>query len=386
VKPGISLSNLEAKAIALNALGFADSKPTSVLDVFQRTNLLQVDSVNVFERAHYMPLFSRIGNYEKSELDNLTGGFNPTLIEYWAHEASIIRTQDLPLFHWRMKDNRYNEWDLKLGAWIEAELKARGPLTTSDLDHPGHARKGAWWGWSDVKHTLERMFFCGALVSGGRSGFKRVYALPEQVLPSRLMSTPPSQHDAQKELLVRAANSLGIGTQKDLADYFRIWPSKVTHLLHELVEEEKLLKVDVDGWQSDAYTTPLVNLTPSTHRGTTVLSPFDPVCWNRDRTSRIFGFDYKIEIYVPEPKRIFGYYSLPLLHNGNLIARLDLKSNRQEKTLMVQSSWAEESSKLKFPTAAVSKHLAQIANWQGLGSIQVAGKGNVALELGADRL
>jgi uncharacterized protein YcaQ len=129
-----------------------------------------------------------------------------------------------------------------------------------------------------------------------------------------------------------------------------------------------------------------VNLTPSTHRGTTVLSPFDPVCWNRDRTSRIFGFDYKIEIYVPEPKRIFGYYSLPLLHNGNLIARLDLKSNRQEKTLMVRSSWAEESSKLKFPTAAVSKHLAQIANWQGLGSIQVAGKGNVALELGADRL
>ena len=386
MKPAISLSNLEAKVIALNALGFADSKPTSVLEVFERTNLLQVDSVNVFERAHYMPLFSRIGNYEKSELDNLTGGFNPPLIEYWAHEASIIRTQDLPLFHWRMKDNRYNEWDQKLGSWIEAELKGRGPLTTSDFDHPGHARKGAWWGWSDVKRTLERMFFCGALVSGGRSGFKRVYALPEQVLPSGLMETPPSQHDAQKELLVRAANSLGIGTQKDLADYFRMWPSKVTHLLHELVEEEKLLKVDVDGWQSDAYTTPLVNLAPSIHHGTTVLSPFDPVCWNRDRTSRIFGFDYKIEIYVPEPKRVFGYYSLPLLHNGNLIARLDLKSNRQEKTLMVQSSWAEESSKLKFPTGAVSKHLAQIAKWQGLGSIQVAGKGNVALELGADRL
>lgn len=386
MKPAISLSNLEAKAIALNALGFADSKPTSVLEVFERTNLLQVDSVNVFERAHYMPLFSRIGNYNKSELDSLTGGFNPTLIEYWAHEASIIRTQDLPLFHWRMKDNRYNDWDQKLGAWIEEELRARGPLTTSDFDHPGHARKGSWWGWSDVKRTLERMFFCGALVSGGRSGFKRVYALPEQVLPSDLMNTPPSAHDAQKELLVRAANSLGIGTQKDLADYFRMWPSKVTHLLHELVEEGKLLKLDVDGWQADAYTTPSVNLAPSPHRGTTVLSPFDPVCWNRDRTSRIFGFDYKIEIYVPEPKRIFGYYSLPLLHNGNLIARLDLKSNRQEKTLMVQSSWAEESSKLKFPSAAVSKHLAQIAKWQGLDSIHVAGKGNVSLELGADTL
>lgn len=386
MKPAITLSNLEAKGIALNALGFADSKPTSVLEVFERTNLLQVDSVNVFERAHYMPLFSRIGNYDKSELDSLTGGFNPTLIEYWAHEASIIRTEDLPLFHWRMKDNRYNGWDQKLGAWIEAELRARGPLTTSDFDHPGHARKGSWWGWSDVKRTLERMFFCGALVSGGRSGFKRVYALPEQVLPSNLMTTPPSAHDAQKELLVRAANSLGIGTQKDLADYFRMWPSKVTHLLHELVEEGKLLKLDVDGWQANAYTTPSVDLAPSTHRGTTVLSPFDPVCWNRDRTSRIFGFDYKIEIYVPEQKRIFGYYSLPLLHNGNLIARLDLKSNRQEKTLMVQSSWAEETSRLKFPSAAVSKHLAQLAKWQGLDSIQVAGKGNVALELGANRL
>jgi uncharacterized protein YcaQ len=178
VKPGISLSNLEAKAIALNALGFADSKPTSVLDVFQRTNLLQVDSVNVFERAHYMPLFSRIGNYEKSELDNLTGGFNPTLIEYWAHEASIIRTQDLPLFHWRMKDNRYNEWDLKLGAWIEAELKARGPLTTSDLDHPGHARKGAWWGWSGKAHARANVLL-------RRLGFRRQKRFQARLRPSR---------------------------------------------------------------------------------------------------------------------------------------------------------------------------------------------------------
>jgi hypothetical protein len=386
VKPAISLSNLEAKTIALDALGFADNPPTSILEVFGRNNLLQVDSVNVFERAHYLPLFSRIGNFQKSELDDLTGGFDPTLIEYWAHEASIIRTQDLPLFHWRMKDNRYNEWDQKLGNWIIDELKNRGPLTTSDFDHPGHERKGSWWGWSDVKRTLERMFFCGALVSGGRNGFKRVYALPEQVLPSGLMDAPPSQHDAQKELLVRAANSLGIGTQKDLADYFRMWPSKVTHLLHELVEDGKLLKAKVVGWQSDGYTTPRVNLSPSTHRGTTVLSPFDPVCWNRDRTSRIFGFDYKIEIYVPEPKRVFGYYSLPLLHNGNLIARLDLKSNRQQQTLQVQSSWAEQSAQAKFPAAAVSKHLSEIAKWQGLNSIQIASKGNVFLELGADRL
>ena len=382
----ISLSNLEAKAIALGALGFTDQKPSTVLEVFERTHLLQVDSVNVFERAHYMPLFSRLGLYDKSELDNLTGGFNPKLIEYWAHEASIIKTEDLPLFDWRMKDNRYNEWDQKLGVWITNELKTRGPLTTSDFEHPGHARKGSWWGWSDVKRTLERMFFCGALVSGGRSSFKRIYALPEQVLPTGLMDTPPSQDEAQKVLLTKAALSLGIGNQKDLADYFRIRSSKVTHLLHELVEDGKLLKANVAGWQAAAYLHPNTELNPSRHKGTTVLSPFDPVCWNRDRTSRIFGFDYKIEIYVPEPKRRFGYYSLPLLHNGDLIARLDLKSNRQEKTLQVKSSWAEESNLSKFPSVAVTKHLNQIAKWQGLKAIEIADKGNVALELGADSL
>lgn len=386
MKPLISLSKAEAKAIALDALGFSDARPQSVWDVFDRTNLLQVDSVNVFERAHYMPLFSRLGSYQKSELDDLTGGFNPELIEYWAHEASIIRTQDLPLFHWRMSDNRYTTWDTKLATWITNELKERGPLTTSDFEHPGHARKGSWWGWSDVKRTLERMFFCGALVSGGRSGFKRIYALPEQVLPSDLMASPPSQPEAQKVLLTRAANSLGVGTQNDLADYFRMSPGKVSHLIQELIEDGRLMKLEVEGWKTTGYAIPEVNLTPPTHQGTTVLSPFDPVCWNRERTSRVFGFDYKIEIYVPEPKRVFGYYSLPLLHNGELIARLDLKSNRQQKTLQVQSSWVEESKVSKFPKSAVTKHLSHIAKWQGLKEIEIAKKGNVSLELGSDRL
>jgi uncharacterized protein YcaQ len=386
VNAAISLSNLEAKAIALDALGFANQKPISVLDVFERTNLLQVDSVNVFERAHYLPLFSRIGNFDKTQLDSLTGGFDPKLIEYWAHEASIIKTADLPLFHWRMKDNRYNDWDKKLGAWIVAELTSRGPLTTSDFEHPGHARKGSWWGWSDVKRTLERMFYCGALVSGGRSGFKRVYALPEQVLPGELMASPPSTEQAQKILLTRAAKSLGVASQRDLADYFRIPATKVTHLLDELVEDNTLVRFRVDGWNVGGYGIADLKLDPAKHTGTTVVSPFDPVCWNRDRTSRIFGFDYKIEIYVPEPKRIFGYYSLPVLHNGNFIARIDLKSNRQENTLQVKSTWAEENQVSKFPNSAVGRHLNEIANWQGLNSIAVSGLGNVSLESSTDSL
>ena len=386
MKPAITLSNLEAKAIALDALGFINSKPTSVLEVFDRTNLLQVDSVNVFERAHYMPLFSRIGNYNKSDLDDLMGGFNPKLIEYWAHEASIIKTDELPLFHWRMSDNRYNSWDEALGKWIVNELQARGPLNTSEFEHPDHARKGSWWGWSDVKRTLERMFYCGAVVSGGRDKFKRIYALPEQVLPSAMMENPPTKDEAHKALLLKAAGSLGVADQKDLSDYFRLRSTGLTHLLHELVEEGMLVTAAIPGWKSQGYLLPNTNLSPGSHKGTTILSPFDPVCWNRDRTSRIFGFDYKIEIYVPEPKRVFGYYSLPLLHNGELIARLDLKSNRKANTLQVKSAWAEAKATNKFPVAAVTKHLTQIAKWQGLSSIEVAEKGNVALELGADFL
>lgn len=384
MKPQLSLSNDEARAVALDSLGFIDSKPTSVLEVVNRTNLLQVDSVNVFERAHYLPLFSRLGRYDKSELDQLTGGFNPKLIEYWAHEASIIKTDELPLFHWRMSDNRYNNWNETLGRRIVAELKARGPLTTSDFEHPDHSRKGAWWGWSDVKQTLERMFYCGALVSGGRTKFKRIYALPEQVLPSKLLENAPTASEAQKGLLVKAAVSLGVGTKKDLADYFRLKVVDIKPHFDELVEEGRLTPVTVDGWNEIAYVSPETNLHPKTHKGTTVLSPFDPVCWNRERTSRLFGFDYKIEIYVPAEKRKFGYYSLPVLHDGELIARLDLKSNRQLNTLQVQSSWAEESQIECFPAMALSAHLNAIAKWQGLSKLEIAKTGNVALELVTD--
>jgi len=382
VIPALELSAVEAKNIAIQTLGFTNPKPANVSDVFKHLHLLQVDSVNVFERAHYMPLFSRLGNYQKSELDSLLGGSNPHLIEYWAHEACIIETADLPLFHFRMSENRYQNWDLKLGAWIVNELRTRGPLTTSDFDHPDHSRKGAWWGWSDVKRTLERMFYCGQLVSGGRDKFKRIYALPEQILPSKLLENPPTELEAKKQLLVKASKALGVADQKELADYFRIWqPAKLTPLLNELVEEGELVATKIDGWNTTAYVNRATNLNAPKHQGTTILSPFDPLCWCRPRASRLFNFDYKIEIYVPEPKRIYGYYSLPLLHNGELIARIDLKSNRQRGVLEVKSTWAEESKVKTFPAQAVSKHLKQVVKWQGLQQVEVFEKGNVRLEL-----
>jgi uncharacterized protein YcaQ len=200
------------------------------------------------------------------------------------------------------------------------------------------------------------------------------------------MASPPATLQAQKILLTRAAKSLGVASQRDLADYFRIPATKVTHLLDELVEDNTLVRFRVDGWNVGGYGIADLKLDPAKHTGTTVVSPFDPVCWNRDRTSRIFGFDYKIEIYVPEPKRIFGYYSLPVLHNGNFIARIDLKNNRQENTLQVKSTWAEENQVSKFPNSAVGRHLNEIANWQGLSSIAVSGQGNVSLESSTDSL
>jgi uncharacterized protein YcaQ len=230
------------------------------------------------------------------------------------------------------------------------------------------------------------MFYCGALVSGGRTNFKRIYALPEQVLPSALLENPPTVADAQKELLVKAAISLGVGTIKDMADYFRLKSKDVVTHFDELVEDGRLNQVAVEGWKEPAYVSPKADLNPMAHEGTTVLSPFDPICWNRDRTSRLFGFDYKIEIYVPAEKRKFGYYSLPVLHNGQLIARLDLKSNRQLNKLQVQSSWAEESQVGTFPTQEVSVHLNEVAKWQGLSSIEIAETGNISLELVTDLL
>ena len=388
-----SLSAKQAKLLALHACGLDTRQDKTVLDVITRFGMLQIDSVNVFERAHYMPLFSRLGSYDKKDLDSLTGGKNPTLIEYWAHQASFIKTEDFPLFDWRMQWYRdraslagsFEKENKKLVAWIKAELLANGPMTSSQFEHEENKRQGSWWGWSNVKRALERMIDQGVLIAAGRQNFSRIYALPEQVIPTKILNKSVDHIKAQEQLISNASRLMGVGTVKDIANVYCQNATEVKPILASLLEQGVIQEVTVENWKDKAFIHKdfidfnFKEIKPSL---TTVLSPFDPLTWQRERALRIFNFDYRIEIYTPEPKRIYGYYSLPTLHKDNLVARIDLKSDRQNKTLLVQSAWHEKHltpKEVETSAKAISKHLVEVKKWQGLESIEAKPKGNLEL-------
>lgn len=394
----LEFSASEARLLSLRQQGVDSKRDQSVLEVISRLGLLQIDSVNVFERAHYLPLFSRLGNFKKSELEDLMGGFHPTLIEYWAHEASIIPLENWPLYRWRMnayRDKYVTKWGMEAGnkkliAQIRHQLEANGPMTSSQFESDANKRSGSWWGWSDLKRALEYMFLVGDVVSGGRDAFRRLYALPEQILPKHVLEHHPSADESKKALLLQAAMAHGVGTYTDLVDWHRMSVSSHRKLFAELIESGDLLEVSVAGWQQPAFIhrdAQLDGLGPkSPGSRTTILSPFDPVCWNRDRIQRMFGFEYRIEIYTPEPKRHFGYYTLPILHGRDLVGRIDLKSDRQGKRLMVQASWHEaklSNAQVSGVAKALTKHLKTVQDWQGLTETVISPKGNLALELAA---
>jgi len=392
-----TLSAREAKLLALYACGLDSRQDKSVLDVITRFGMLQIDSVNVFERAHYMPLFSRLGAFDKNDLDSLTQGKHPELIEYWAHQASFIKTTDLPLFDWRMqwyRDRAANKesWQSqhkKLINWILAELKANGPMTHSQFEHEENARAGSWWGWSNVKIALERLMRQGEVIATGRKNFSRVYALPEQALPKSVLNKTVDHQTGKMKLFGNAAKLMGVGTVRDIANVYCIYPSEAKPIVADLEELGIVREVSVEGWKEKAYlhkdfeSFDFKSVKPEL---TTLLSPFDPLTWQRERAVRIFDFDYKIEIYVPEPKRIYGYYTLPTLHKDKLVARIDLKSDRQNSSLLVQSAWhelslsAKELTQIKKP---LTKHLKDVQKWQGLDALEIKPKGNLGLELSA---
>ena len=392
-----SLSARQAKLLALHACGLDTRQDKSVLDVISRFGMLQIDSVNVFERAHYMPLFSRLGAFDKKELDSLTGGKNPTLIEYWAHQASFIKTEDFPLFDWRMQWYRdraarpesFDSEHKKLISWIKAELAANGPMTASQFEHEENKRKGTWWGWSNVKTALERKIDQGEIIAAGRTNFSRIYALPEQILPKKILNKTVHHIKAQEQLLSNAARLMGVGTIKDIANVYCQTATEINPIIASLLEQGVVQEVTVEKWKDKAFIHKdfidynFKEIKPSL---TTVLSPFDPLTWQRERALRIFNFDYRIEIYTPEPKRIYGYYSLPTLHKDNLVARIDLKSDRQNKTLLVQSAWHEKHltpKEVETSGKAITKHLVEVRKWQGLDGIQAKPNGNLKLELPA---
>jgi uncharacterized protein YcaQ len=376
-----SISLPQARRIALAAQGFGLGRPVSVAPlqlrrVLDRIQLHQIDSVNVLSRAHYLPSFSRLGAYDRSDLDRLAWGAKRQrrLFEYWAHEASLLPFELQPLLRWRMEQADRGEagwtWmrvcatERRADAMAVLErIRADGPLSVSDFDT--HKGQSGWWEWSDTKRALEWLFWAGHITTATRRGnFERVYDLPERVLPQTVLAQPtPAEADAHRALIERAARAHGIATDKELRDYFRQPPDKARVAIQALAEEGILVPVTVPGWRHawlhrDARR-------PRKIDARALLVPFDPLIWERDRTERLFGFRYRIEIYVPAGKRQFGYYVLPFLLGDRLVARVDLKADRQNARLLVQSANFEADAPADS-REALDAELKTMAEWLGL--------------------
>ncbi len=385
------LSNDEARRIALTAQGFADVRPKGRVDiralrrVIDRVGLLQIDSVNVLVRSHYMPLYSRLGPYPRSLLDDAVYK-RRELFEAWAHEASLVPLECYPLLKCRMDSAAEWAWP-SLRQWVEAnrkyvdavldEVAERGPLSAKELDDPGK-RRGSWWQRSNGKMALEWHFRCGAVMAYARPNFERVYEVTERVLPDHTLEQKPlDERSAQREFLLRAARSHGVGTAADLADYYRLPILRSRELLKELVAEGALLQVAVEGWKDPAYLHPDATASRAI-AGRALLTPFDSLVWKRDRMGRLFDFRYRIEIYVPEKKRQYGYYVLPFLLDGELVGRVDLKADRKAGKLHAKGVFIEDGQDERRVAAELAEELRSMADWLELDGVRVGRRGSLS--------
>jgi uncharacterized protein YcaQ len=394
-RPQLTLSLLRTRRIALAAQGFARPRParpptvTQLADLVSRLGVLQLDSVNVFSRAHYMPVFSRLGAYDRSRLDRIashgTGKLDRRLVEYWAHEASLIPLELQPLFRWRMADADRQAWgSISRIAREQPELVAstldlvrnQGPIRARDTGAVRlEPREGHMWNWHEGKVALEHLFFTGQVAAARRVNFERLYDLANRVVPPEILAQPtPSEPDAQRELTRIAARALGVATEPDLGDYFRLPRAASKARVAELVETGELIPVTVEGWNAPAYLWPDARQ-PRRIRARTLLSPFDSLIWFRPRTERLFGFRYRIEIYTPAAKRVHGYYVLPFLLDEALVARVDLKSDRQRGVLMVQGAFAEPDVDTRRVAVELMSELRLVSAWLGLGEVEIVARG-----------
>ncbi len=389
----ITISTAAARRIAIAAQGLdrpRPARPTRVhVDrVIARLGVVQIDAVNVVARAHYMPLFSRLGAYDVGALDAAWLGRNRSCFEYWGHEASILPYDMHALFRWRMDaaargEGRY----ARLTAYakrersflddVVAEVRDRGPLGASELTNAG-PRKGAWWGWSDGKVAMEYLFRIGAMTTAARRGFERVYDLPERVHPDHVLGqSTPAPEDAIRALAGRALAAMGIATLADISDYFRLPPAASRRAVGELVEMGLARPAIVPGWRHGAFLDSSAR-TPRRVAAAALVSPFDPLIWNRGRVERVFDFNYRIEIYVPAPKRTFGYYVLPFLHGDRFVARVDLKADRARDTLIVQAAHLEADADAHETAPALAAELDALRTWLGLKRVKIVRKGDLA--------
>ena len=386
-----TLSPKTARRIALSAQGFGRTLPAApgrkqVRDLARRLGVIQIDSVNVVTRTHYLPAFSRLGDYPREALETEAWGGRRGLFEYWGHEASLLPLELQPLLRWRMARAEAGEMWTGLSRFgrekrdyidgVLKEIERRGPVTGADFNDAPRGAPG-WWSWSDGKRALEWLFWAGMITTKTRRGFERVYDLTERALPARIVNLPtPDEADAQRELVRIATRALGVATQADLRDYFRLPLADARARVAELVEAGELTPAAVKGWRQPAFLAPGAKR-PRKVAAAALLSPFDNLIWTRDRTERLFGTRVRLEIYTPAHKRLHGYYVLPFLEDEAITARVDLKADRQASVLRVQAAWREPDA-----TAETAERLAgelrRMAGWLGLEGVEITDKGDLA--------
>jgi uncharacterized protein YcaQ len=384
--PKTSLSIAEARRLALAAQQFTSKSklrgPRDIGAVVRKLGALQIDSVNVLVRSHYLPLFSRFGPYKREWLEQAAyDGHNRSLFEYWGHEASFLPLEFFPLFQWRMERarrgegtwgrlSRYANEHQDLVAAALDQIRKRGPLGASELEGSGKA-SGGWWGWSQGKEIMEWLFWSGQVTTAHRRNFERLYDLIDRTLPPQVVAMPtPTKEDAQRVLMEESARALGVATVRDLRDYFRLPTADAAARLRELLDACVLGEVEVEGWKQPAYMHAQTRL-PRSASVTALLSPFDSLVWERQRTERLFDFSYRLEIYTPAHKRQHGYYVLPFLLGDRIVARVDLKSDRQNSRLLVKGGSAEKGVTEKSIVEPLMAQLSSLASWLGLETVTI---------------
>lgn len=393
------LTAAQARRIAVAAQGFAEPKPQGPVSrahlrrLISRIQVLQLDSVSVAVRAHYAPVFSRLGPYDRDVLDRAawshTARSPRLLVEYWAHEAALMAVDDWPLLRWRMREYTHGRWGAhivkknpRLAEKILAAVEELGPSTAGQIEaHLGaeqRGRKGPWWDRSDTKWVTEALFASGQLTTATRVGFARHYDLTERVLPAEVVARQVPDNDAVRQLTLRAAGALGVATEADIRDYFRLAPRLSKPAVAALVADGELEVVEVDGWQAPGYLRAGQKV-PRRDRGTALLCPFDPLIFFRPRVERLFdGFRYRIEIYTPAAKRQYGYYVWPFLLDGMLVGRVDLKADRANDELHVVGAFAEPEHTPDRVAPALAAELQAMAGWLGVSDVRVGENGDLA--------
>ncbi|MEU3270673.1 crosslink repair DNA glycosylase YcaQ family protein [Saccharomonospora sp. NPDC006951] len=387
-----------ARRTALAAQGFADQRPEGaptrrhLQRVLSRVRLIQLDSVNVAVRAHYAPVFARLGAYDPSLIDDAawkdTARKPRLLVENWAHEASLIPVADWPLLHsgakragWWRHYTKVVDKSPGLVDDVLAVVKEFGPIGAGAIEREivGASKRspGTWWQRSDVKNVCEWLFGMGRLTTGTRKAFERCYDLPERVLPPEVFSARVDAEEGARRLVAGSAAALGVATETDLRDYYRLGPQTTRQAVGELVEAGELEPVRVEGWRQQAYRARRAQA-PRAITGRALLCPFDPLIWERARTERLFDFHYRIEIYVPEAKRVHGYYVFPFLLDGELVARVDLKADRAKGVLRVQGAFLEPGADTARVASELAGELALMAAWQELDGVEVGERGDLA--------